>query len=218
MPTKHAALALAAGLPLAVAASGTVDTTTTAVTTVAAAPTTAAVAPYPPPSGTWPADWTIMVDDTQTTTIAVPPTWTAIDTVPSVNSDGSPRPWIAATTDYAMFLPESSVPDTYSVPGVVYIAASYEADTMAILAQSAYHQQCTAEPVQTFDNGVFSGHIQGFNACGGTATRVVQVAGNPADGVFTAHVLVQLTGAPDDAAILDGVLSSFGKHVPPAAG
>jgi hypothetical protein len=39
----------------------------------------------------------------------------------------------------------------------------------------------------------------------------VLVAANPADGAFTALVLVQLTGQPDDDATLDGLLSSFNR-------
>jgi hypothetical protein len=80
------------------------------------------------------------------------------------------------------------------------------------------HGFCIAEPVQTFTDATFIGHIQAFNGCGGTASRIVQVAADPSDNSFTAVVLVQLTGLPDDAATLNGVLLSLGRHVPPPDG
>jgi hypothetical protein len=70
--------------------------------------------------------------------------------------------------------------------------------------------ECTLGAVQPYDDGAFAGYIGSFEGCGGTATRIVDVFANPAEGVdFTAYVSVQLTGAADDAATLDGLLSSF---------
>ena len=43
-----------------------------------------------------------------------------------------------------------------------------------------------AQPVQTFNNATFAGHIQAFANCGGTATQVLQLAATPADQSFTA--------------------------------
>ena len=83
------------------------------------------------------------------------------------------------------------------------------ADTAAELESSVYHDQCTADPVQTYADGAFTGHLQSFNNCGGTTSRIVQIAANPADSSFTAILLIQLTGQADDAATLDGLLSSF---------
>ena len=77
---------------------------------------------------------------------------------------------------------------------------------------------CTAEPVQTYDDGVFVGHIWSHHSCAGTATHTVTVIASPADASFTAFVSVQLTGQPDDALILDGLLSSFGPVAPVSRG
>jgi hypothetical protein len=184
-----------------VPASSSLPPVTTASGTTAGA--------FPPPTGEIPADWTQLVDETQTIAISVPSTWTATVVAPAENADGTQRPWISATTDQALFLPPSGTEDTFSVPGVIYQAAPFVADTTAELEASAYHEQCTPDPVQTYDDGAFTGHIQSFNNCGGTPSRIVQVAANPADGSFTALLLVQLTGQADDAATLDGLLSSF---------
>jgi hypothetical protein len=192
----------------------------TAGSTVPSAPTTSVLAPattaagstpaeFPPPTGEIPADWTTLVDDTQTITIAVPSTWTAVDLAPGQNDDGTQQPWISATTDQALFFPAEGTADTFSVPGVIFRALPFDADTAGRLAASVYNEQCTPDPVQTYNDGVFVGHIQTFNACGGTGTRIVQVAANPADGALTATLLIQLTGQPDDAATLNGLLLSF---------
>jgi hypothetical protein len=182
-------------------------------------PTTAGPAPststsgspgiFPPPSGEIPADWTPLIDDTETIVIAVPSAWTGVDLVPATNADGSPQPWISATTDQALFIPAEGTADTFSVPGVIYRADPFEADTTARLASSSLHDVCVAGPVQTYDDGAFVGHIQSFEQCGGTATRIVRVVANAPDEAFTADLLVQLTGLPDDSATLDGLLSSF---------
>jgi hypothetical protein len=174
----------------------------------------ASPAAFPPPSGAIPADWAVLVDDTQTIAMAVPSTWTHVDTVPARNNDGTPGPWLSATTDQNLMFPLEGVADTYAAAGAVYHAIPYRGDTAAMLAASEYHGVCTAEPVQTFTNGTFTGHIQAFNGCGGTASRIVQVAAAPSDASFTALVLIQLTGQPDDAATLNGVLLSLGRHVP----
>jgi hypothetical protein len=161
-----------------------------------------------------PAGWTILVDDTQTTAIAVPSAWNQVQTVPDLHGDRTPRPWISATTDEGRFFPAAGAADTFSVPGVVYIADRYNEDTESMLLSTGYDGLCTAEQAQPYDNGNFRGHVRAFNDCGGTATRVVVVAAYPWDRSFTAIVLVQLTGQPDDAATLDGMLRTFGRVVP----
>jgi hypothetical protein len=172
-----------------------------------AAPATQAA--FPPPSGEVPVDWSSLVDDTGTIAIRVPSTWTDVDLFPLLGDDGTSQPTISATTDAVQFYPPDGAENTFSVPGAVYWAETYRADTAARLADSVYHDQCTADPVQTFDDGLFAGHIQFFDNCGGSASRIVRVAANPADAAFTLNLEVQLTGQPDDAATLDGLLSSF---------
>ena len=218
MKNKLRKFALAMGVPvamLAAAGQSAAATTTTPTTTVAA---TTPVEAFPPPTGEVPADWTILTDDTQTIAIAVPGAWTQVDTVPAQNADGTPRPWISTTTDESLFFPAEGAGDTFSVPGVIYAAAPYEADTAAVLASSVYNDVCTPGPLRTYNDGVFDGHIQAFTACGATTTTVYQVAAHPADDSFTANVLIQLTGQADDGAALNGLLLSFGRVVPEPAG
>jgi hypothetical protein len=164
---------------------------------------------FPPPTGGVPLDWTPLEDETRTIRIAVPATWTAVDVAARQNGDGTPLPWISATTDAATFFPAAGATDTFGVPGVLYRATPFDPDTAAPLAASTFHSVCTAGPLQRYDDGVFAGHLQSFDSCGGTTSRVVRVIANPADQAFTADLLVQLTGQPDDAATLNGLLLSF---------
>ena len=173
--------------------------------TVAPTPTPEAVAP----SGDVPAGWIPIVDDTGTISIAVPSTWTAVDVAPLQTDDGMSQPWISATTDQSLFIPPAGTTDTYSVPGVIYQAYPYQQITPALFESSAYIGVCTAGPVQSYDDGAFVGYIQSHDNCGGTGSSVVEVVANPRLGSFTAYLQIQLTGAPDDAMMLDGVLSSF---------
>jgi hypothetical protein len=179
--------------------------------------TSAAAGAFPPPTGEIPADWTQLVDDTQTIAISVPSAWTATDLVPAQNEDGSPQPWISATTDQDLFFPSAGQEDTFGVPGVIFRAYPFDADTTQRLATSSMHDVCTAGPLETYDDGVFVGHIQTFTACNGTASSIVRVSANPADQAFTADLLIQLTGQADDAATLNGLLLSF-NQVNPGAG
>ena len=74
----------------------------------------------------------------------------------------------------------------------------------------------SAPPVRSrpTTTGVFVGHIQTFTACNGTASSIVRVSANPADQAFTADLLIQLTGQPDDTETLNGLLLSFNRITP----
>ena len=141
----------------------------------------------------------------------MPPSWTDVDVSAGTNDNGTAQPWISASTDLDVFFPPEGTEDTFSVPGVDYAALPFTTDTAAMLASSSSHDVCTAEPVQAYDDGVFAGHIQFFDGCGGTSSRAVEIYANPADGAFTAAVFIQLTGQPDDDATLNGLLLSFNR-------
>ncbi len=166
-------------------------------------------AAFPRPSGEVPDDWPALIDSTGALGLSVPRTWTATDVSRGVNDDGSPQPVISATTDFASFVPPMGAEDTYSVPGVIFYAVPMEAITPARLETSAFKEDCTAGPIQTYDDGAYVGYIRSFNSCGGTHSRVVELVANPRIGSVTVVLLVQLTGEPDDEATLDGLLSAF---------
>lgn len=162
------------------------------------------------PSGTWPDTWVPLADYTDTIAVAVPTSWGQMEIMPALNDDGSPRPWLAATPDMSAFLPAEGEPDTFTVPGMVFMAYPGIVDTAATVAGSEYHDVCDAQPVATFTRGLMQGHLQEFTGCGDdTAARIVFVAATIDGNPDTYLLLVQLTGAPNDDAVLDGLLSSF---------
>jgi hypothetical protein len=204
-------LTLAVALP--VVAVATIGTTTSAASPTSepssGVAATRAPATFPPPSGEVPSGWTELVDDTGTLGISVPSTWAATDVSPAVDDKGLPRPMISATTDEALFVPPEGTPDAYSVPGLIYYAVPMQPITPARLEASAFAEECTAGPIESYDDGAYVGYLRSFDACGGTASRIVELVANPRLGSVTVVLLVQLTGQPDDAATLDGLLSGF---------
>jgi hypothetical protein len=196
---------------VAAGAGPTTSTPSTSSTVVAPTTTTDAAGVFPPPTGEVPAGWTDLIDDTGTIRISVPDTWTATRLV---SPSDATVPWISATTDEALFFPPEGTADTFGVPGVLYRAYPFAPDTAARLETSSFHDVCTAGPLQTYDDTVFVGHIQTFTACNETASSIVRVSANPADQAFTADLLIQLTGQPDDAETLNGLLLSFNRITP----
>jgi hypothetical protein len=169
-------------------------------TSVASAAPTEAFAP----SGAIPDGWTALIDDTETLSLSVPAAWTGTIVAPLQLDNGSTQPVIAASAD-----PDRFFGGDLSVSGVRYGALPRQDVTPALFVPSMW-PECTLGAVQPYDDGAFAGYIGSFEGCGGTATRIVDVLANPAEGVdFTAYLSVQLTGAADDAATLDGLLSSF---------
>ena len=164
------------------------------------------------PSGAIPDGWTALVDDTQTLSLSVPAAWTGTMVAPLQLDNGYTQPVIAASGD-----PNRFFGGDWSVAGVRYGALPRQDVTPALLDPSLW-PECTLGAVQPYDDGAFVGYIGSYEGCAGTATRIVDVLANPAEGVdFTAYLSVQLTGAPDDAATLDGLLSSFNWESDPAA-
>jgi hypothetical protein len=176
-------------------------------TTVATAAPTDAFSP----SGAIPDGWTALVDDTQTLRLSVPAAWTGTIVAPLQLDNGSTQPVIAASADPNLFFGGD-----LSVSGVRYGALPRQDVTPALLDPSLW-PECTLGAVEPYDDGAFVGYIGSYEGCGGTATRIVDVFANRAEGVdFTAYLSVQLTGAADDAATLDGLLSSFNWESDPA--
>ena len=76
-----------------------------------------------------------------------------------------------------------------------------------MLHNLGYAGQCTDGGVQSFDNGTFTGLMQTWTACGGTASRNVVLAISPTDQSVTVFVDIQLPDADNTA--LQAVLSSL---------
>jgi hypothetical protein len=200
-----------------VAAPATAATTTVTLPQVgiSTAPVTTS-APLPQPSGSTPSGWQQLIDEQGVLSIHTPPSWTDVNTTTYTGQGLTDVPYISATPDSALFFPDDDETDTWSVPGVYYIALPYDADLESVMNSNGELGGCTPRGPQPYSDGVFTGLIQEQTSCGGTATRLVSVVANSADTSRTVLLVLQLTGSADDAAIYDGVLSSF-NLIGPAA-
>jgi hypothetical protein len=182
-PPSHRALALGTVLAAAaVAGSGH---------------TVAAVAPPP----TLPPGYVQLVDDTGRITVAVPDTWTDVDTAPAADASGT-VPYIAAAPDIASFQ------GSFDVPGVLYLALPFDADHQALIDRFGLPSGCQALEVVPYDDGLFVGLAQVGSGCGTGAATWTMVAASPADESMTAMVHVQSATSADEQAV-QIVLATF---------
>lgn len=185
---------LAIGVPIALVGA------TTAPARGAAPPTTP-----PPATGEFvlPADWTTLVDDTNTISVAVPNTWTDTDTAPDSNPDGTLAPRIGAATDLDIFI------ETFDAPGVLFRAVPYTGDNQGEMTQSGLTSGCRRKVVQPYDDGAFVGLRGVWSSCGSTgAPQWHQIVASPASHSFTFIVQIQITG-DQELAELENVVRSF---------
>lgn len=149
-----------------------------------------------------PDGYSTLVDDTDHITVAVPDTWTDVDTA-ETTIDGGRVPYIGASTDRQAYL------DTFGVPGVVMIAVPYTADPNTILDDYTNTEGCTGDTIAPYDDGAYAGLQRTWTGCGPAGQADVHsIAASPADRQFTLYVQVQITGPQDDR-VLDVILDSF---------
>ncbi len=136
------------------------QTTTTVATTAPAttAPATTTTL-FPEPSGTVPPDAQQLVDDQGVLSVHVPAGWTESRTSPFTGLGLTNAPYITASPDLVLFLPGPDATDTYSVPGVYYLAIPYTADIDAAMSQWGTISGCTQGEPAPYSDGVFTGLI-----------------------------------------------------------
>jgi hypothetical protein len=142
-----------------------------------------------------------ITDDTRHFSVAVPSEWIDVNSVPAFNDDLSDRPRLRASTDLA------AMNETWAAPGLLAFVVPV-VDPGRLLVNQDLSNACTDGGLQTFDNGIHRGLLRVWSACGGTATRVVDVAVTPvANPTVTMFVSVQLPSADDTS--LKTVLASM---------
>ena len=132
--------------------------------------------------------------------VAVPDTWTDVDTTPVVTETQEQRPYIAAAPDLASFL------TSFDTPGVTYTSLPFAPDPLDVVSQYGLPSGCETLEVKTYDDPVFAGVVQVGTDCGPQHMTWNMVVAAPADHAFTA--LVQVQTLPDDEA-RDVVLRTF---------
>jgi serine protease Do len=145
-----------------------------------------------------------LTDDTGSIIVDVPVEWADVDPTPLVNDDGSQTPYIAAATSIDGFV------NNFETSGMVFVKLGPTADIPATLAEygGGFASSCTDLGIVDYSDPVFTGQYQVWDACGGTASAIVVLAAVPADGSYTALMIVQLVSEADLAA-LDQLFSTF---------
>ena len=148
-------------------------------------------------------DYQSIVDDTGSIVIEVPSEWSDIDPTPATDDAGADIPYILAATD------QQAWRDTFDVPGVLFVKLGPTDDIPATLLEFGdLSGSCTDLGLVDYSDPVFTGQYQVWDACGGTPTAVVVLAAIPADGSYTALMLVQIVSDADLEA-LDRIFQTF---------
>ena len=132
----------------------------------------------------------------------VPEVWSDRSTAPGVLSDGSAAPYLAASPDLTTFL------DSYGAAGMSLVVLPPEQDPATALEDFTFPEDCQGGPATPFTTQELAGEYMVWNDCGGLPTDIVTVAARPADGSFTAVLLVQIL-TDFDLRVLDEVLASI---------
>lgn len=148
-----------------------------------------------------------VVDDSGTITVDVPVEWADLDTEPFVLDDGTPAPWIAASTSI-----DSLYSGTYDAPGM-FMASFPEIDPANIATAIAEFAPAPGEcghddGLTDYDDGAFIGQYQLWTDCGGVGAALVILIANANSGQGAIVVGTQLlTDADFDA--LDTIMATF---------
>jgi hypothetical protein len=176
--------------------------TTSPVTTVPLTTTATSVALSTVPASTVaPPAGVRLVDETNLLTVTVPGDWLDQNLSNSRHDDGSERATITASPSIDDYF------STWDVPGVHLVAVPAATDPAALLTFFGFPNACTDGGVTPYDDGRLVGQQQTWLDCGGTSTRVVNVAARPIDNSFTLFIQVQQPVA-DDAALIQIVGSA----------
>jgi serine protease Do len=145
-----------------------------------------------------------LTDDTGSIIVDVPVEWIDIDPTPIVNDDGSETPYIAAATDIGGFI------ENFVTSGMVFVKLGPTDDIPATLNEygGGFAESCTDLGIIDYSDPVFTGQYQVWDACGGTPSAIVVLAAIPADGSYTALMIVQIVNEADLAA-LDQMFATF---------
>jgi serine protease Do len=148
-------------------------------------------------------DYVTLIDDTNTISVEVPAAWTDTDLVPA-DADGTPVPWIQASTNIEDFN------TSYRVPGMIFAALPTSRPTSELLAEFAPTAgECVDEGIEPYSDSRFVGEIQVWDECAGRdVAYVVLVSELIAGGEFKFLTIVQATTTADVEA-LEVILETF---------
>jgi serine protease Do len=139
-------------------------------------------------------------DDSGSITASVPAEWSDINGEP--NPDFGPS--LYAAPNLESFL------GTYDTPGVIIEATGSRgaADIDLTLDELDFSSECTYVGRSPYADVLYTGSLDEYSNCGGTATSVFVVAVTPEDGSFLARLLIQAV-EPRDLDAADQIFNSF---------
>jgi serine protease Do len=145
-----------------------------------------------------------ITDETGSIIVEVPTDWSDVDPTPIVEEDGTVIPYIAAATSIDGFI------NNFETPGMVFVKLGPGLDIAATLDEygGGFGESCTDLGVVDYSDPVFTGQYQVWDTCGGTASANVVLVAVPADGSYTALMIVQLVTEADITA-LDQLFATF---------
>jgi hypothetical protein len=151
-------------------------TTSTSSTTTSTAPAATTTAPL---------DTVQVVNNSGLLTVYVPSSWTDIETVGTINNDGSYRPTIVAGPDLYEFA------GGFAGPGMRVSALPPLVDPATVLANAWKPDDCGSSGETSFDNRQFTGLSESWSGCAGGTMDVMIIAARPPDGSFNLYAKVQ---------------------------
>jgi hypothetical protein len=191
-PPTIAPVPTAAPLPTTPVSTGPVLPTVPGVTTptVPGAPTTL------------PAGFVRVTDDSGLISVAIPSTWTDVQTAGLVLDDGTTTPQLIASTNVA------SYEATFDVPGISIVTAAPIADPQSIVTSNGLTGGCATFTTEPYSDGVFTGFAQIGTSCGSAGGSWKMIVGNTIDG--TTGVIISLqTASPADQLAIDTALQTL---------
>lgn len=155
-------------------------------------------------------DYTVVSDDSETLVVRIPVDWTDIDSG-DWELDGRV---VGIRLEAAPDL--ESYNNGWTTPGIFY-GASPEftgSEPQEILDILDFSSDCTLSDRFEYDDNVFAGHYDLWEACGGTETSIVFLAATPQENsAYLVLIGVQLP-TTDDFATLDEIFKSFNLNLP----
>lgn len=150
------------------------------------------------------AEFVQITDDSGSISVEVPAEWSEVDGAPITLEDGTELQNVSAAPDLAAFFGD------WTSPGLSLTVTQTDMAPDELLDQlvSGASEACSDAGRQDYDDGLYQGRIQYYSACGGTEAAVVGIAAAPAEGGFTAFVIVQLASEAD-VAVLDHIVQTF---------
>ncbi len=177
-----------------------------AATTSTSSTTTSAV---PGATTTAPLDLLQVINNSSLLAVSVPSTWTEVETIGSINNDGSYRPTIGAGPDLNEFA------GGFEAPGTRVTALPPLVDLSTVMANAWKPDDCESSGETSFDNGAFTGLSESWSGCAGGTMDVVIIAAQPPDGSFNLYAKVQAEAGTGLTALIADSIAVAGEATYP---